>query len=274
MRRARPRRPPQPRAARDHLRRRQFSGRGRRGDRAARPPAGDVRRARLGRPQSGRALHPPLDRDRAGGPFLPPRPRRALPRGGVHRHAAAAAAHADPPRLADDPVDAAHRRGSFAAATTGSCPALPRLFEEGGVRIIGVEASCAGNHRARRHAGPSTSLRRAIAPTSPARLKVIAALGAVRCRPGGGRRRWPCARRRSRRRHRQFAGAHRAIARRGAPDEAGRRRRSRQGAQAGSGSPLRSAGHRAEDGRECRARRSCRHCRRRRRRDRRRTRHR
>ena len=211
-----------------------------------------------------------LDRDRAGWTFLPSRPRRKLPGGVVHRHHAAAGAYADPPGLADDPVDAASRSDFFAAATTGSLSGLASLFEENGVASsvssdvapeIVVPEGVLGRHE------PSPRDR----TTSLARLKssrrlvrsmsgqaVVVADGhvlGVEAAEGTDNLLARIA---------DLRGQGRVTTPRG-------RRRSGQGAKARSGSPLRSAGHRAANRRECRARRPCRACRCRRQHDRRRT---
>ena len=55
----------------------------------------------------------------------------------VHRDAAAAGAHPDPARLADAAADAADRR-VFRGGDDRLLSGIAALFEEGGVRIIGV----------------------------------------------------------------------------------------------------------------------------------------
>ena len=225
------------RSAGDHLRRRQLSRRRRRGDRAARPPAGDVCACRAGPTQGGRALCASLDRDRAGGRLLPARPRRALPRGAVHRHAAAAAAHADPARLADDPADAAHhpvfsrrrRPAAFrrrqrcsrraACASSASHEVAPEIIVPEGVL---------GRYQ------PSARDRADIARA----LRSHRALGPVRCRSGRGRCRQQRARGRSGGRDRQHAGARRRVAPAGPRDDTAGRWRSGESAKARSGSAV------------------------------------
>ena len=126
---------------------------------------------------------------------------------------------------------------------------IAALFEEGGVRIIGVGEVAPEIVVPRGHARPSWAV---AARSRRHRLRSQAHCRArpVRYRPGGGRRRRPCRCGRSRRRHRQYAHAGCAIAQRGKVHQAVRCRRARQSAQARTGPPLRPAGDRAENDRE------------------------